>query len=93
MARQGWDNNRSSGGGFGRYLLLLLLMALAAAGGWVLGDDELLGHAGALWEGQSASAAPASPRAADMWFRRYHPRMRKRLLHLHLRRLSLLYGN
>ena len=61
MARQGWHNDRSSGGGLGRFLLLLLLMGLAAAGGWVVGDDELLGRAGAWGENPSASAAPASP--------------------------------
>ena len=36
-------------------------MALAAAGGWVLGNDELLGRAGARGENPSASAAPDSP--------------------------------
>ena len=61
MARQGWHNDHSSGSGVGSILLLLLLMALAAAGGWVLGDDELLGRAGARGENPSASAAPGSP--------------------------------
>ena len=61
MAQQGWHNDHSSGSGVGSILLLLFLMALAAAGGWVLGNDELLGRAGARGENPSASAAPASP--------------------------------
>ena len=61
MAQQGWNNDHSSGSGVGSVLLLLFLMALAAAGGWVLGNDELLGRAGARGENPSASAAPASP--------------------------------
>ena len=65
MARQGWHNDHSSGSGVGSILLLLFLMALAAAGGWVLGDDELLGRAGAWGENPSASAAPASPVQPD----------------------------
>ena len=65
MAQQGWHNDHSSGSGVGSVLLLLFLMALAAAGGWVLGDDELLGRAGAWGENPSASAAPASPVQAE----------------------------
>ena len=61
MAQQGWHNDHPSGSGVGSVLLLLFLMALAAAGGWVLGNDELLGRAGARGENPSASAAPASP--------------------------------
>ena len=61
MAQQGWHNDHSSGSGVGSVLLLLLLMALAAAGGCVLGNDELIGRAGARGENPSASAVPASP--------------------------------